>query len=161
MAAALDTLSHQQNIIPTPSLLQHWTVVRAQELTQVWRFLTRAAGSRSFPSDAPLSHSAVLTAFCALALGQFTVVLVTGIGRRQILLVLQTVIASLLLLALMGVVLGLPIGAAFLIYKASLLLLSLIMDSQWAAAVLEALPLSTRENGLVRGTSRSWFLSGI
>lgn len=111
VAAAIDTLSMQAAVaITPPSLLQRWAVLRAQELNQVWRFLTRAAESRSFPSDAPVSHSALWTAVCTLALGQVTVVLVTGVGRRQFVLGVQTVISSLLLLALIGVVLGLPIG---------------------------------------------------
>lgn len=102
-AAIINTLSEQQGDVVQPSLLQRWAVVRAQELSQVWHVLARAVELRSLSSDIQLPYSALWTVFCTsiLAVG-----LVTGIGRRGV----QTVVALLLLLALMGVVLGLPLG---------------------------------------------------
>lgn len=143
MAAVLKTFSQQQDAVVQASFLQRWAVVRVQELDQAWRFLSRAVKHRSFPSDDQLSYSAVWTAFCTLILGQATIVLLTGVGRRHLVLGVQTIVALLLLLALMGVVLGLPVGMSlFTPGKFCTIWSSGALHCSWASCFFIKLPVS-------------------
>lgn len=75
------------------------------------------AAARASLTGAPqtaLPPHALATAVTALALANLAAVCVTKRGRAVVLATADTVAASLLLVALLAVVLGLPVGAAYL-----------------------------------------------
>ena len=71
----------------------------------------------------PITASAVAGVAVPLAL-----VLCSGRGRRAVLASLDTALATVLLICLLGVVLGLPVGAAYLMWVAGGYLLRFIAE---------------------------------
>lgn len=74
------------------------------------QILKTSVEQRSLPSASDLSPSLLLTSFAALLLPQVLFVLASKKGRKFVFDSLETVIASLLVLILLSIVLGLPIG---------------------------------------------------
>ena len=97
----------------TTDPLQRWLLLRLKDLTQAYDFVVEAAETRTIPTGRPLSRSAIWTALASLVLTPTLVVLTTGIGRKRFLQTAETILASILLVALIGIILGLPLGERF------------------------------------------------
>ena len=86
-----------------------WVQERFAELSTGVQYLTNRAKSVESGADS-VTLSVILTTASTALLLQALVILVTGLGRKQLLQGLETIVASFLLVCLLGLVLGLPVG---------------------------------------------------
>ena len=91
---------------------------RTADLLTAGRFCKQLlAPGAAAPSEDQLTGSVLLTAASSLILAQAGLILITGVGRKQLLIGAETVLASFLLLCLILLVLSLPLGAPSLHWR--------------------------------------------
>ena len=91
--------------------LPYWVHERLADLSTGVQYLTKQFSPKSVESGADsVTLSVILTTASTALLLQALVILVTGLGRKQLLQGLETIVASFLLVCLLGLVLGLPVG---------------------------------------------------
>ena len=91
---------------PLTALIDRWLA----DLHTASEVFTQCFTSGNLSSTERLSSSVIISAVSAGVLLQVILILVTGVGRKQLLIGAETVIASCLLLCLLLLVLGLPLG---------------------------------------------------
>jgi hypothetical protein len=83
---------------------------KGQHLQQAFQILEGAWDQGRLPNRDELPNEVVVTVLGALFLANFVFVLLVPKGRKLVWLVTETVLASILLVVLASVVLGLPFG---------------------------------------------------
>ena len=87
-----------------------WADHRLSDLQAGVQYLQHSWFGEQSPDPSSLTPSVLLTSVFSLFTLQALLILITGVGRKQLLQGIETVIASFLLLCLIGLVLGLPVG---------------------------------------------------
>lgn len=87
-----------------------WLSERQGDLRQAQAFLASGWASRSFPNFGSVPSSVLWTSAGTILLGQLCFILVSGVGRKPLLQSVEAVLASALLLLLLGLVFSLPLG---------------------------------------------------
>ena len=87
-----------------------WADNRLSDLQTGVQYLQHSWFGEQTPDPSSLTPSVLLTSVFSLFTLQALLILITGVGRKQLLQGIETVIASFLLLCLIGLVLGLPVG---------------------------------------------------
>ncbi|CAL8470854.1 g10396 [Coccomyxa elongata] len=107
-----------------------------------WQVLQASYDDRRLPSSANLTLSTVLTSIGAVLLANLLVILASRKGRKLVFDTVETILAIVLVILLLSIVLGLPVGAVYLMLKA----ISYFVGSLWSAPAVQAAVAALRSN---------------
>lgn len=91
--------------------LQEFFDARVADLTVAQGLLSKAIQNKAVPSLNDVPSSAIYTSLAAIVGVQILVMMLTSKGRRVVLDTVETILAVALILVLLAVVIGCPIGA--------------------------------------------------
>ncbi|PRW33611.1 hypothetical protein C2E21_7719 [Chlorella sorokiniana] len=119
--------------------LQAFVDARAADLAATQAYVGQLVASRGWapPDDAQLAALAS-TALLAVAINVLLMLLVPK-GRKLVFDTVETVLAIALIVVLLAVVLGLPLGIIYLVLKAVAFLLNLVLGIPAVAGVVASL----------------------
>lgn len=121
---------------------QQWADERRNDLIDAWQVLQTSYDERRFPTRAEFSLSTVLTSFGAILLANLLVILASRKGRKLVFDTVETILAIVLVILLLSIVLGLPVGAVYLMLKA----ISYFVGSLWSTPAVQAALAALRSN---------------
>ena len=98
--------------------LSDWARSRLSDLHTGGQYLTNLWSANGRVASDGLTSSVIVTTLSAGLLLQVLLSLITGLGRKQLLQGLETIVASFLLVCLLVLVLGLPVGNNFKLFGA-------------------------------------------
>ncbi|EIE20304.1 hypothetical protein COCSUDRAFT_54460 [Coccomyxa subellipsoidea C-169] len=121
---------------------QQWAEERRNDLLQAWQVLQTSYEQRTLPSRVDLTQSVMLTSLGALLLPNVLVILASRKGRKLVFDTVETILATILVFLLLSIVLGLPIGAVYLMIKA----ISYFLASLWSLPAVQAAVAAARSS---------------
>ncbi|BDA45550.1 hypothetical protein COCOBI_07-3370 [Coccomyxa sp. Obi] len=121
---------------------QQWADERRNDLMDAWQVLQTSYDERRLPSSADLTFSTVLTSIGAVLLANLLVILASRKGRKLVFDTVETILAIVLVILLLSIVLGLPVGAVYLMLKA----ISYFVGSLWSTPAVQAAVAALRSN---------------
>lgn len=91
--------------------LTRFLAARLADLHSATSYARRIYQDRALPDSEDLSQGAILTSIGAILLFNVVLALLSARVRKAVLDTLETIVACILIVVLLGIVLGLPVGA--------------------------------------------------
>ena len=116
-----------------------WLADRVADLSLARRLAQDAIAAGRLPAPSAVPASVAATAGAVLAAGPLAAAAVASPSVRRFLYeAADTVLACILLVALLAIVLGLPVGAVYLLFKGAVYFVHSVVTSPWVTARLAA-----------------------
>ncbi|CAK0782677.1 hypothetical protein CVIRNUC_005872 [Coccomyxa viridis] len=118
--------------------LEKWTQTRTQNLQQTWTILSRSYQTRTLPVWDDFTASMLWTSAALILLPNLLVILAKRKSRKLLLDSLESILAVALVIVLLGIVLGLPVGAVYLMAKGAIYFVHSLLKLPAVASMLQS-----------------------